>query len=91
MEVYIALKDDKSACFLFQHVKKNEVHQQYKYYRDLLSTLMKKSKQNYYERFFKNKLNKNKKTQKYMERHKELDSCQTFICIKYTGAVVTNP
>ena len=30
-------------------VKKNEVHQQYKYYRNILSTLMKKSKQNYYE------------------------------------------
>ena len=38
-------------------VKKNEVHQQYKYYRNLLSTLMKKSKQNYYEQFFKNNLN----------------------------------
>ena len=38
-------------------VKKNEVHQQYKYYRNLLSTLMKKSKHNYYERFFKNNLN----------------------------------
>ena len=33
-------------------VKKNEVQQQYKYYRNLLSTLMKKNKQNYYERFF---------------------------------------
>ena len=38
-------------------VKKNEVHQQYKYYINLLSTLMKKRKQNYYERFFKNNLN----------------------------------
>ena len=28
-------------------VKKNEVHQQYKYHRNLLSTLMRKSKQNY--------------------------------------------
>ena len=37
--------------------KKKEVHQQYKYYRNLLSTLMKKSKQNYYEQFFKNNLN----------------------------------
>ena len=33
-------------------VKINEVHQQCKYYRNLRSTLMKKSKQNYYERFF---------------------------------------
>ena len=38
-------------------VQKNEVYQQYKYYENLLSTLMKKSKQNYYERFFKNNLN----------------------------------
>ena len=38
-------------------VKKNEVHRQYKFYRNLLSTLMEKSKQNYYERFFKNNLN----------------------------------
>ena len=30
-------------------VKKNEVHQQYKYYRNRLSTSMKKSKKNYYE------------------------------------------
>ena len=35
-------------------VKKKEVHKQYKYYRNVLSTLMKKSKQNYYEQFFKN-------------------------------------
>ena len=32
-------------------VKKNEVQRQYKYYRNLLSTLIKKKK-NYYERFF---------------------------------------
>ena len=38
-------------------VKKNKVHQQYKYYRNLLSTLIKKSKQNYYEQFFKNNFN----------------------------------
>ena len=56
-------------------IKKKEVHQQYKYYRNLLSTLMKKSKQNYYEQ-----------SQKYMERHKELDSYQKFICIKYAYA-----
>ena len=37
-------------------VRKNEVHKQYKYYRNILSMLMKKSKQSYYERFFKNNL-----------------------------------
>ena len=30
-------------------VKKKKNYEQYKYYRNLLSTLMKKSKQNYYE------------------------------------------
>ena len=30
-------------------VKNNKVHRQYNYYRNLLSTLTKKSKQNYYE------------------------------------------
>ena len=45
-------------------VKKNQVHQQYKYYRNLLSTLMKKSNQNYYEQFFKNNLNNFKNIQK---------------------------
>ena len=42
-----------------RYIKKmqNEVQQQYKYYRNLLSTVMKKSKQNYYERFFKNNWN----------------------------------
>ena len=38
-------------------VKKIEVHQKYKYYRNLLSTLMRKCKQNYYEWFFKTNLN----------------------------------
>ena len=33
-------------------VKKNEVHQQYKHSINILSMLMKKSKQNYYEQFF---------------------------------------
>ena len=36
-------------------VKKNEGHQQYKYYRNQLSALIKKA--NIYEQFFKNNLN----------------------------------
>ena len=36
-------------------VTKNEVNQKYKYYKNLFSMLMKKIKQNYYERFLKNK------------------------------------
>ena len=54
----ISIKNDlfKKYIKLKSPDEKNEVHQQYKYYRYLLSTLMKKSKQNYYERFFKNSL-----------------------------------
>ena len=43
---------------------------------------MKKSKENYYEQF--SEMNIWEKI--YMERHKELNSYQTFICIKYTYA-----
>ena len=93
LKVYIALKDDESACFMFQHVKKNEVHQQYKYYRDLLSTLMKKIKQNYYERFFKNNLNNLKNIWKGIRswiavKH---SSASNIHMLTHKGAVVTNP
>ena len=36
---------------------KQEVHLKYKYYRNLLSTILKKSKQSYCEKFFQNNLN----------------------------------
>ena len=41
---YIKLKD---------HVKKTETHDKYKYYRNLLSAVIKKIKKKYYNKFFK--------------------------------------
>ena len=38
-------------------VLKQEFHTKYKIYRNLLSTLMKKSKQNYYEKYFQRNWN----------------------------------
>ena len=32
--------------------QKNELHKNYKFYRNLISTLMKRSKQNYYIKYF---------------------------------------
>ena len=49
---YIRLKDP---------VEKNDTHNEYKYYRNFLSTVIKKSKKKYYNEFFKNKMNNTKK------------------------------
>ena len=59
----------------------DKVHQQYKHYRNLLSTLRKKSKQNYYERFFKNNLNNLKNIWK---------SIRSLIAIKHSSASHTD-
>ena len=74
-------------------VRKNEVHQQYKYYRNLLSTLMKTSKQNYYEQFFKNNLNNLKNIWKGIRswiavKH---SSAPNIHMLTHKGAAVTNP
>ena len=45
-------------------VKKTETHDKYKYYRSLLSTVIKKSKKKYYNEFFKTKMNNIKNTWK---------------------------
>ena len=73
--------------------KKNEVHQQCKYYRSLLSTFMKKSKQNYYEQFFKNNLNKFKNIWKdarslIAAKH---SSASNMHVLTHKGAEVTTP
>ena len=52
---YIKLKDP---------VKKTETHDKYKYYRSLLSTVIKKSKKKYYNEFFKTKMHNIKNTWK---------------------------
>ena len=66
-KLWITASPEKSISiksFLFKRyiklkspVKKNDLHQQYEYYRNLLSTLMKKKQTSCYERFFKNNLN----------------------------------
>ena len=58
-------------------VKKNEVYQEYKCYRNLLSTLMKKSKQNYFEQFFKSNLSNTKNIWKCI---------RSLIAIKHSSA-----
>ena len=45
---YIKLKDP---------VKKTQTHDKYKYYRNLLSTVIKRSKKKYYKEFFKTNMN----------------------------------
>ena len=58
--------------FLSDFIKKSdptieaELHLKYKNYRNLISTLLKRSKQNYYKKYFESNLNNSKK---YMERH----------------------
>ena len=48
-------------------VTKNDLHREYKSYRNKLSTIIKESKTNYYNDYFRNKL---KNIKKHMERHK---------------------
>ena len=74
-------------------VKKKEVHQQYKYYRNLLSTLMKKSKQNYYEQFFKNNLNNLKNVWKGIRSLIAIktSSASNMHMLAHKGAKVTDP
>ena len=45
-------------------ILKDEIHIEYKNYRDLLSTLMKKSKQAYYNKYFETNWNNIKNTLK---------------------------
>ena len=45
-------------------MKKTETHDKYKYYRNLLSTVIKKSKKDYYNQFFKTNMNNIKNTWK---------------------------
>ena len=49
-------------------ILKQEFHTNYKKYRNLLSTLKKKSKQAYYDKYFERKWNNIKNTQKVLLR-----------------------
>ena len=70
-------------------VKKNEVHQQYKYYRNLLSTLMKQN----YERFFKSNLNNLKNIWKGIRSwiSTKHSSAPNIHVLTHKGAAVTDP
>ena len=75
-------------------VLKEEFHTNYKKYRNLLSTLMKKSKQAYYDKYFEKNWNNIKNTWKEI---KSLISLKTVACNIPTvlsldnGDTVTNP
>ena len=45
-------------------MKKTKTHDKYKYYRNFLSTVIKKSKKEYYTKFFRNNMNNIKNTWK---------------------------
>ena len=73
-------------------VKNNEIYQQYKYYKNLLSTLIKKSKQNYYERNYYN-LNNLKNIWKGIRtliaiKH---SSASNIHMLTHKGTIVTDP
>ena len=75
-------------------ILKEECHTNYKKYRNLLSTLMKKSKQAYYDRYFEKNWKSIKNTQKGI---KSLISLKTVACSILTvlsldnGDTLTNP
>ena len=75
-------------------ILKEEFHTNYKKYRNLLSTLMKKSKQAYYDKYFEKNWNNNKNTWKGI---KSLISLKTVVSNAPTvlsldnGDTVTNP
>ena len=80
-------------CFkLKSPVRKNEVYQHYKYYRNLHSTLMEKSKQIYYERFFKNNLNNLKNIWKDIRSliADKYSSASNIDMLTHKGAAVTD-
>ena len=92
--VYIKNALFKRYMKLKSPANKNEVYQQYKYYRNLLSTLMKKTnKQNYYERFFKNKLNNLKNIWKDIRSLIAVkdSSASNIHMLTHKGATVTDP
>ena len=74
-------------------VKKKEVHQQYKSCRNLLSTLMEKSKQNYYEQLFKNNLKNLKNRWKGIRSLIAIknSSASNMHMLTHKGATVTDP
>ena len=68
-------------------ILKEEFHTNYKKYRNLLSTLMKKSKQAYYDKYFEKNWNNIKNTWKGI---KSLISLKTVLSLE-NGDTITNP
>ena len=60
----LSVKNKLLASFINKKdpIQKEECHTNYKKYRNLLSTLMKKSKQAYYDKYFERNLNNIKNT-----------------------------
>ena len=73
---------------------KEEFHTNYKKYRNLLSTLMKKSKQAYYDKYFERNWNNIKNTQKGIKSLISLkpvaSSAPNVLCLD-SGDTITNP
>ena len=75
-------------------VLKEEFHTNYKKYRNLLSTLMKKSKQAYYDKYFEKKCNNIKNTWKRIKSLISLKAAASNIPTVLSldnGDTVTNP
>ena len=66
LEKSISVKNELFVNFIRKkdHLLKEEFHTKYKKYRNLLSTLIRKSKQAYYDKYFERKWNNIKNTWK---------------------------
>ena len=75
-------------------ILKGECHTNYKKYRHLLSTLMRKSKQDYYDRYFERNWNNIKNTRKGIKvlifRETVASSIPTVVSLD-NGDTITNP
>ena len=75
-------------------ILKEECHTNYKKYRNLLSTLMKKSKQAYYDKYFERNWNNIKNTWKGIKSLislKTVASCVPTVLSLNNGDTITNP
>ena len=73
---------------------KEEFHTKYKTYRNLLSTLMKKSKQAYYDKYFERNWSNIKNTWKGIKSLVSLKTVASFVPTIFSlnnGDIITNP
>ena len=73
--------------------QKNELHNNNKVYRNLISTLMKRSKQNYYSEYFESKLTNIKNTWKGIKSIISMRSSSSIIptLITFQNQFIDNP